>query len=240
MEYRPQSPSRRQPQSDWYFNEADVIERQMQADGHRTWGYVIYRTTYSSDDNWAEFLRRLRFHMEDTFDSYNGRDILELFTLTVFSDSSLFDGADTPTIRAHFRQWAENAFRAEQQPQDGSSGEEVRMGLSPRYQFCVQVDAAALHSVVHDAPAPPAIDLTKNGWVKLINKSWIPREEDPRARPDPNAYEPIEGVTERDVGWMKCPYQSVMTEYYSGNEGLNGWRTEYCRPPKVAGPPYDE
>lgn len=142
----------------------------MQTDGHRTWGYVVYRTTYSSDDNWAEFLRRLRFHMEDTFDTYNGRDILEFFSLTVFSDSSLFDGADTPTIRAHFRQWAENAFRAEQQPQDGSGGEEVRMGHSPRYHFCVQVDAAALHSVVHDAPAPPAFDLTKKSWVKLINK----------------------------------------------------------------------
>lgn len=244
MAYRPKSPSRRQPHKNWHFNEADVIERQMQADGHHTWGYVIYRTTYSSDDNWAEFLRRLRFQMEATFDYFNGRDILELFTLTVFSDSSLFDGADTPTIRAHFRQWAENAFRTEQQPQDGSGGEEVRAGFSPRYQFCVQVDAAALHSVVHDAPAPPAIDLTKKGWVKLINKSWIPLEEDPRARParpDPNdAYEPIEGVTERDVGWMKCPSQFVMTEYYSGNEGLNGSRTEYCRPPQVVGPPYDE
>lgn len=106
--------------------------------------------------------------MEDVFDFFNGRDILEVFTLTVFSDSSLFDGADTPTIRAHFRQWAEYAFRAEQQPQHGSGGENLRMGESPRYQFCVQVDAAALHSVVHDAPTPPEPDVTKKGWVKLI------------------------------------------------------------------------
>ena len=75
------------------------------------------------------------------------------------------------------------------------------MGRSPRYQFCVQVDAAALHSVVYDAPAPPAIDVTKKGWVKLISKSWIPIEEDPRACLHPNVYEPIEGVTERDV-WL--------------------------------------
>ena len=224
----------------------------MQADGHRTWGYVIYRTTYSSDDDWAEFLHRLRFRMGRTFDRCNGRDILDTFTLTVFSDRSLFDGADTPSIRAHFRQWTEDAFRAEQQqqqqqqqqpqPQDASVGggeKQVRMGHSPRYQFCVQVDEAALNSVVHDAPAPPAPDATKKGWVKLVNKSWIAIEEDPSARPDPNVYEPIEGVTEHDVGWMKVPYQSVMTEYYSGNEGLNGWRTEYCRPPKVVGPPYD-
>lgn len=218
----------------------------MQADGHRTWGYVIYRTTYASDADWAEFLRRLRFRMERSFDRCNGRDILDAFTLTVFSDRSLFDCADTPAVRAHFRQWAENAFRAEQQqqqPQDASASggeEQVRMGHAPRYQFCVQVDEAALRSVVHDAPAPPAPDATKKGWVRLISKSWIPIEEDPRAHPDPNVYESIEGVTERDVGWMKVPYRSVMTEYYSGNEGLNGWRTEYCRPPKVVGPPYDE
>ena len=64
-----------------------MIEHQMQNDGHRTWGYVIYRTTYSSEDDWAEFLRRLRLHVEDTFDYYNGQDILEPFTLTVFLDS---------------------------------------------------------------------------------------------------------------------------------------------------------
>ena len=243
---RPQEPSPRQPHKSWYFNQADIIEHQMQADGHRTWGYVIYRTTYSSDDDWAEFLRRLAFRMEVIFTRCNGRDILDAFTLTVFSDRSLFDGADTASIRAHFRQWAEHAFRTEQQPQQlqdasiGGNGEQVRMGRSARYQFCVQVDEAALYSVVHEAPAPPAPDATKKGWVKLINKSWIPVEEDPRARPNPNTYPPIDGVTERDVGWMKVPYRAVMTEYYSGSEGLNGWRTEYCRPPRVVGPPYDE
>ena len=76
----------------------------MQADGHRAWGYVIYLATYSSDDDWAQFLRRLRFNIEEIFNVYNGRDILELFRLTVFSDPLLFDRADTRTIHAHFRQ----------------------------------------------------------------------------------------------------------------------------------------
>ena len=176
--------------------------------------------------------------MEDTFKYCNGQDILDLFTLTVFSGSILFDGADTPTIRSHFRQWVESAFRAEQQPQKNSSDVEVRVCPSARYNFCIQVDAAALHSVLHDAPAPPALDPTKKGWVKLINRSWIPLEEDPRARPNPNIYEPIEGVAERRLDGMSLP------EYHNGvllrQEGLNRWRTEYCRPPKFVGPPYDE
>ena len=112
------------------------------------------------------------------------------------------------------------------------------MGPSARYNFCIQVDAAALHSVLHDAPAPPALDPTKKGWVKLINRSWIPLEEDPRARPNPNIYEPIEDVAERRLDGMSLPecHDGVLL----GQEGLNGWGTEYCRPPKVVGPPYDE
>ena len=116
------------------------------------------------------------------------------------------------------------------------------MGTSPRYRFFVQVDAAALSSVLHDAPAAPEPDATKKGWVKLINKDWIPRSENPRLRhrPDPNVYEPIEGGTECDVGWMKCPYQSVMTEHYVNTVDLHGWGLNYRRPPVVAGWPYNE
>jgi len=242
----PQAPSRRQPDREWYFNQADKIERLMQAEGDITWGYVIYRTTYEKDDDWDEFLRRLRFHMEQTFERCNGGDILDAFTLTIFSDQALFNGANTIAIRSHFRQWAETAFLTEQRPQqardvpvESGSAEQVNNGRSPRYQFCIQVDEESLLSVTRDAPAPPAPDPTKKGWVKLISKSWIPIEEDPRARPEQNVYEPIQGITERDVGWMKVPYARVMTDYYSGNETMNGWRTEYCRPPEVVGPPYD-
>ena len=119
-----------------------MIERQMQEDGHRIWGYVIYRTSYSSEDDWTDFRRRLRYHVEDTFKYYNGQDTFELFTL-IFSDPTLFDRADTP--------------------EDDSGGEEVRMGRSPHSQFCVQVDAAALNSVVYDDPAPRST-LRRRAW----------------------------------------------------------------------------
>jgi hypothetical protein len=50
------SPSRRQPERSWHFNHADRIERQLQEDGHRRWGFVIYRTTYGNDEEWGELL----------------------------------------------------------------------------------------------------------------------------------------------------------------------------------------
>jgi len=223
----------------WENNAADLIERQLQDDGHRTWGFVIYRTTYDSDADWVGFLRRLRFQMEDTFDSFNGRDILGKFTLTVLDDRSVFDGAGTDTIRRHFQQWSLTAYRTEQQLEEGgesgSSAGRVGIGRSPRYRFAVQMDAEALHSVVHDAPVPLELDTTKNGWVKLIDKSWYLGRGEGNSSP----LEPIEGVTGEDVGWMKVPYQSVMTEYYTRCRSINNWNLSYRRPPKVAGSPYD-
>ena len=232
------SPSQRNPDMSWENNAADLIERQLQDDGHRTWGFLIYRTTYASDADWAEFLRRLRFQMEDMFDYFNGRDILDKFALTVFEDRPLFDGASTNAVRQHFQQWSAIAYQTEQQSEEDRGSSEgipdrVGIGRSPRYRFAVQVDVEALYSIVYNAPAPPELDNTKKGWVKLIDKSWYLGRSEGKSGP----LEPIEAVTEPDIGWMKVPYQNAMTEYYTKCRSLNNWNLNYCRPPKVAGSP---
>jgi len=208
-------------------NHADLIEDQLKADGHRTWGYVIYRTTYDNDEDWTEFLKRLRFRMEKVFDFFNGRDILDLFTLTVIEDREHLDGVSAAAVGKLFRQWYATAPELEQPEGAG-------LGFSPRYRFAIQVDAESLHSVVHDAPAPPANDITKKGWVRLINPRWQP------SRDIQEVYEPIEGVTKEHVGWMKVPYQHVMDESYALAWSLRYWATTYRRPPYVIGYPYNE
>jgi len=228
------SPSPRKPDMSRHFNDADQIEQQLQEDSHRTWGFVIYRTTYSSDEDWAEFLKRLRFRMEETFDFYNGRDILDLFTLTVIEDREHLDGAGTAAIREHFRQWRTTAPQSEQQQGDASG--EIGPGESPRYRYAIQVDAASLRSVVYDAPAPPEPDPTKMGWVKLIDASWQPTPSE-HVR---GSFEPLEGVIQKNVGWMKVPYQNVMSEYYLSCRGLNWWVSSYRRPPVVMGYPFGQ
>jgi len=156
----------------------------------------------------------------------------------------MFDCADTNVIRAHFSQWSDAAVHSERAlPGTQSTPAAVDAIRSipstnfARYNFCIQVDEASLRSVVYDAPPPPEPDATKTGWVKLINKNWLQIEENPLAQPDWEDlcdYEPIEGVTERDVGWMKVTYWNVMLEYFYEEEGLNGWRSDFCRPPEVA------
>lgn len=154
--------------------------------------------------------------MEDTFDGFNGRDILDLFTLTVIEDHQLLDGASTAIVREHFRQWRMTAPQSEQAPEGAGPGR------SPRYRYAIQVDGESLYSVVHDAPAPPAIDVKAKGWVKLIDASWEPTPPERVQYPQ----EPIESVVENDVGWLKIPYQYI-DEYYTRYRGLSSWSIGY-------------
>ncbi|KAH0329990.1 hypothetical protein KCU71_g417, partial [Aureobasidium melanogenum] len=236
--YTAPDPSPRNPRISRDSSHADLIEAGYQADGHKTWGYVIYRTTYESDADWAEFMRRLRWWTTDSMEFYNGQDVLDRMTWTVFDDRERFDGANVATIRGHFRDWAEAAVQSEQPESDQSAP--ISMGRSPRYRYCILVDGDALKSAVHEAPAPPDFDQDRQGWVKVIDKNWVPLRENPvfAGRPDPNEYEPIDGITEKHLGWAKCPFTSVMTEYYMLFRDPNGYMAAYRRPPAVIGYPW--
>ncbi|KAK4565616.1 hypothetical protein LTR86_003464 [Recurvomyces mirabilis] len=216
--YTAPDPSPRNPQISTQSSHADRIEANYQADGHKTWGFVIYRTTYDHDTDWTEFMRRLRAWTAENMDFYHGDDVLQRMTWTVFDDRAQFDGVDAAAVRRHFRTWVEEAVGSAQA--DASDA--------------TPIDAASLKSAVNDAPAPPAYDQERQGWVKVIDKNWVPN-----TRPESNTYAPVEGSTEHDVGWMKCPFPSVMTEYYMLFNDLNGYRTAYRRPPAVVGYPWN-
>ncbi|OCK78572.1 hypothetical protein K432DRAFT_427169 [Lepidopterella palustris CBS 459.81] len=171
---------------------------------------------------------------EEGEDQQQKKDILDLFTLTVIEDREHLDGASTAAIRERFWKWCMTAPQSEQQQGD-DQGSEIGPGLSPRYRYAIQVDATSLHSVVYDAPAPPNLDTTKRGWVKLIDASWQPVSSE-RIR---DFFEPIQGVTQNNVGWMKIPYHHI-DEYYVHCRDLNYWVTSYRRPPAVMGYPYDD
>jgi hypothetical protein len=220
----------------WEYNKADLIERYLQEDHRQTWGFVVYRSTYDSDDDWATFLQRLRSEMEKTMDFYGGRDILEKFVLTVFDDRSLFDGASTDSIRRHFQQWSVKAYLTEQASAElDASGHprNVHIGRSPRYHYAMQVDAEALYSVVHDAGPLPERFGIEWPWVRLIDKSWYLGRSVWRASSN-FPLEPIEGVTEPEVGWMKIRLICVIG-LYTDLRSPNSWSTNYARPPRVSG-----
>lgn len=148
---------------------------------------------------------------------------MDSLSLTIFEDRSLFDGASTSVVREHFKQWAITAPQQEQ-----STGP----ALSQRYRYCIQVDDAALKSVLeNDEPLPPMshgfVNLIWNddGW-KHTNGAPSPEEEE--------VEEPIEGCTWHNVGWMRVTYQDVMVCFYVLLRDLNDCHRVYRRPPEVA------
>jgi len=217
----PQSPSRRTPQYSTHCNTVDNIERYLQEDGHRIWGFAIYRCTYESDSDWQEFVRRLRYRIEQTLKFYNGMDMMDSLSFTVIEDLSILDGASTSTVREHFKQWAATAPQQEQ-----GTGP----ALSQRYRYCLMVDNTALISVIHDASAPTEPESTSKGVINLIWKDWKPSSSDLREEVE----EPIEGCRQQDVGWMIVAYQDAMVGMYYYLRDLNDWYHEYRRPPQVA------
>ncbi|OBT75711.1 hypothetical protein VF21_05961 [Pseudogymnoascus sp. 05NY08] len=197
-----------------HFNDADNIERQLREDGHQTWGFVIYRCTYGSDDDWNKFMELLQHRIRRSLEFYDGLDMMDSLSLTIIEDRSTFDDASTSSVREHFRQWAATAPNAEQ-------GEGIGPGQSQRYRYCIQVDDGALESVMEDE---------NDGYVNLIQKDWEPHTADAR---EP-AEDPIEDCTLHDIGWMFVDYRYVMVGMYDMLRGLNDWYLEYRRPPKVA------
>ena len=238
------------------FNAADSIERQLHADGHRVWGFVVYRCAYASDSDWETCIQRIKASIRKAMGMYNGHDLLEegRFRLTVIEDANALDGASTQVVRQHFTEWCSRALNEEQ-----GSNEEIESrrqeaepwygSLALRYRFCVQVDEASLQSIV-------SAETAGEGWVKLIKGAWKARasraseaetqQQEPETdglvedQGDYEEYEEdeehpaIEGCTEEDVGWMKVQYQSVIPDFYVNLRDPNAWIGDYRRPPDIA------
>ncbi|CAI7579508.1 unnamed protein product [Penicillium bialowiezense] len=208
-----QSQTPRIPHISPSFNEADQIEQYLHEDGHRAWGFVIYRCTYESDTAWDEFMHRLLADTKETLYRNAGLDLLDNFAVTVFEDAK-FDGATAAVVRDHFQRWKATAAQQEQ-----GTGP----GLSERYLHCVQVTRDALDSVLAG----------DDGFVRLVRGNWKeydPYEEGERVEEE---HEALEGCTLENVGWMQVPFDAVMVVpwVYLRNEG---WHREYRRPPTIA------
>lgn len=88
------------------FNTADQIQDQLHDDGHRVWGFVVYRCTYGDDAAWQTFLERIHASIRQKMEFYHGLDLLgeDCFKLTVHDDASKFDGASVQNVREHFKE----------------------------------------------------------------------------------------------------------------------------------------
>jgi hypothetical protein len=117
-----------------------------------------------------------------------------------------------------------------------------------RYTFCVQVDDAALQSIV----SPEGEKFYGDAWVNLIEADWDPdeaarqREEDRVEHLEDGGdledfeqcvevFPELDGCIEENVGWMRVQYRALIPEFYSHLQDLNVLDRMYYRPPEIGG-----
>jgi len=226
--------SKRTPSIPFNHNEGDVIEKNMLDDGFRTWGLVIYRCTYKSDTDWKEFMRRFLYHVRETLEYYDGLDMLDLFVPTVMDDKTRFDGVTPSIVRDYFNQWARTACETEQ----GVPFDRAQWANTARYKYCIMVDEEALQSVL-DIPPEDVEGYNNTGFVVLVNGRWEPRflsEEELEgynSPPQENSFEPVQGCTLEDVGWMKVCYDRAQIVASAFMRDGFDWEAQYRRPPEI-------
>ena len=225
--------SRRTPDMRTHFNAADRIDRQLEKCDEDTWGFVIYRGTYSDNTEWAEFLSRLQQSMEESLTFYKGLDMLDYFSLTVLEDPIRFNNVNTSVIRDDFDRWA---TRETERLHNRRERRLVRR--SQRYEFCIYVDQEAIDSILQEDTQVGAMGWRVKGWVKLIlrdhDRPYIPNDPPMHEDEVEEEYESVEGNTHKDVGWMRVDYQGVMITFYNYFDNWNFWHTAYRRPPEIA------
>lgn len=210
---RVKDPSPRVPTSETQFNDADNVERHMREDGHRTWGLLIYRCTYGSDEQWKAFMDRLGYYINDSLAVHNGLDLMPSLDARVIDDP-VFDSATPAFVRQQFLQWAETAPQIEQGDQPACK--------SQRYRYCLHVDQAALESVINGPPPPD--DALGGGYVNLVFADSLSANDlDPAVDPAADRY------------WMRITYESLMVGWYSLFRSIS-WETEYRQPPQIGRP----
>jgi hypothetical protein len=235
--------------------EARIIHGQLQAKNLNNWGFVIYRCSYGTDQEWYRFMKIFKAQAEDAIANACGAPWLyQKLSWTVVEDRSL-KGATTAQVRAAFRNWifspqADSEIPAALRQRvdiipPGHTPEEARLlsrtRVAPRYQYCVQVDDIALKSILKYGEEEPYSNY--HGHVNIVKVDWeIPDPNTPEHKdaeklgynPVDEGEPPIEGCRLYDVGWMRCDVEGMLSALYTYLVKDGNWDDWYYhRPPQV-------
>lgn len=215
------------PRRNWVDTLVDALEK----DNHTTWGLIIYRTSYSNNQAWSQFLQKLNEETREEFEEHNGLDVLEQKANTIMDDAAQFDGMSSLDIREHCKKWvADNYAREQGRPPADSI---FPYGGAPRYRYAVQIDEEVLTTMTR-------LDFAGDAWVKLIDLEWFEDRwdrdcwsEDEDEFVEHEQERPIEGMTQEDVGWLRMWWLNIAGSRYVDLSDRNFWAVHYRRPPAI-------
>lgn len=83
--------------------------------------------------------------------------------------------------------------------------------------------------------AAPRRDSYGEGFVNLVDSRWKPLGSRYPRTEDDDVFEPIDGWTEENVGWMRVAARMIDTYLYEAAIDFPGgvWYVFYQRPPEV-------
>lgn len=210
------------------------LDSMLKRAGHETWGWHIYRCTYTSDNDWSEFMKQLKANSRSMLDDYGATDAEAKQQIwTVVEDREKLGNATKSDVRRMFKDWVKSPEAAAEQPNAKTPPSAVDLS---RYLYCMHVDEASLRSVLDDS----------DDWhVNIIDRDWVPEEEESHGEEsdddeeitdemrDAETWPEIEGCTEEDVGWTKAS-EGILVGRYVDLCDRNYWYTYATRPPQIA------
>lgn len=190
-------------------------------------------STYSSDDDWSELMMTLKTLTWRSLESYDPTSAIGERQIWTFVDDRVrLEKASKRDVRRMFNGWVHSPEAAAEQPNAKVPIPEVQL---PRYLYCMHVDEASLRSVLDDS---------QDWHVNIIDRHWIPEEEESsyedseddeipghEAR-EANICPELQRCTEEDVGWMKFS-EGILLGRYVALCKSNSWYAFYTRPPQI-------
>jgi len=198
---------------------------------HDKWGFVIYRCTYQCDEAWDRFKQIVLGRTHEEMQESDAPEVADKLEWTFVEDRAALDGASRAQLRKRFNQWAAQAIVTEQpRAQAQTQAQETPTLGIPRYSYFIQIDEETLQSVL----TAPTNDPCGKGFVNFVDARWKPLG-DRYPDNDDERYDPIDGCTEENVGWMRIATMMIDTEWYDAAVDFagGGWHVYYLRPPQV-------
>lgn len=123
----------------------DRVEDYMGKMKHTIWGFLIYRTAYTSDEEFSSFISSMKTFATDSFkdSSVQTSLIAQQLSWKIIKDKNRLDGASKAEVRRMFNEWCQSTEPLAEQPK---AVHPVAESQNARYRFCVQIDQASLDS----------------------------------------------------------------------------------------------
>ncbi|KAJ4305961.1 hypothetical protein N0V88_000751 [Collariella sp. IMI 366227] len=122
-----------------------------------TWGFVLIRCTYGSQEKWDKFLARVQGRAREMFEKAGLMDVYARMRWTIFEDAAVLDGADILETTRRFVEWVDRGPGG-QELVGSVFGTTMAKTNTPRHNFFFHVDEESLESVVDDEKVAKALE----------------------------------------------------------------------------------